>query len=116
MQNRAFFGSQDLANREPASRRRSARAAIIVLTSAATGAFLLCPCDCVDQHDHYAILLVGLAALFSLAASVLVYRQMARDSGITGFLKAAIAAGFVVCCVYAELLLAMEGIAWLARR
>ena len=116
MQNRALFGSHDLANRQPRSRRLPARAAIIVLISAATGALLLCPCDCVDLHDHYALLLLGLAGLFSLAASVLIYRQMARDSGITGFLKAVIAGGLVVCCVYAELLLAMEGIPWLARR
>ncbi len=115
MQNRTLFGLQDARNGTPASRRWRARAAIFGLISAATGAFLLCPCDCVNVHDHYAMLLVGLAACFALAASVLVYRELGQATEITGFLRAAIAAGLVFSCVFAELLLAMEGIAWLAQ-
>jgi membrane associated rhomboid family serine protease len=90
-------------------------AAIVALISASTGVLLLCPCDSVGIRDHYAIFLVALSALFGLAAAFLVYRRMQRDSGITSFLKAISAIAIVVFAVYAELFVAMEAVAWLAR-
>ncbi len=77
---------------------------------------LLCPCDIVGIHNHYALSLVALAALFGLAAAYLVYRRMSRDSGITGFLRAAIALAIVGASVYVEILVAMEIVAWMAVR
>jgi drug/metabolite transporter superfamily protein YnfA len=77
---------------------------------------MLCPCDTVGIHDHKAISLVALAALFAIAAAYLVFRRMQRDSGITGFLRATIALAIVAVSVYAELLLAMEIVARMASR
>ena len=77
---------------------------------------MLCPCDIVGLHYHYALLLVGLAFLFGMAAAYLVYRRIDRDSGITGFLRAVIALAIVGVGVYAELFAAMEIVAWMARR
>ena len=91
------------------------RALIFGLISASTAAFLLCPCDIVMLRDHRAVSLVGVAFLFAAAAAVLVYRQLARDSGITGFLRAVFACAFVAACVYVELFLALYYLAWLAR-
>ena len=92
-----------------------ARTVIFALISASTAAFLFCPCDLVSLRDHYAISLVGLAFLFAAAAAVLLYRQIARNSGITAFLRAGLTIAFVGISVIVELLLAMEVIAWLAR-
>lgn len=91
-------------------------ALIFCLISAATAAMMLCPCDVVGIHNHPAISLVALAGLFGISATYLVYRSMMRDSGITGFLRAVIALAIVGVSVYAELFLAMEIVAWMARR
>jgi len=77
---------------------------------------MLCPCDMVGIHDHYAISLVALAALFAIAAAYLVYRSMRRDQGITEFIKAVIALAIVGVGVYVELFAAMEIVAWMASR
>lgn len=90
-------------------------AAIFALISAATAVMLLCPCDSVGIHDHYAISLLALAALFGIAAAVLLYRRMKSDTGITGFLRAVIAMAVVGVSIYIELFAAMEVVAWLAR-
>lgn len=78
-------------------------------------AMLLCPCDCVTVHDHHAISLLALAVLFAAAAAVCIYRQWGPDSGITGFLRVAIAIAVAGIGVFVELFLSMEAIAWLAR-
>jgi hypothetical protein len=49
-------------------------------------------------------------------AAALVYREMRRRSDITTFLKAVIAISIVIIGVYAEFAVAMDLIAWLARR
>jgi len=90
-------------------------AAIFALISAATAAMMLCPCDSVGIHDHYAISLVAIAALFGIAAAFLVYRLMRRDTGATAFLKALGALAIVACALFAELTAAMYAVAWLAR-
>ena len=77
---------------------------------------MLCPCDTVGVHDYKAISLVGFAALFGLAAAIVVYRRMSRDSGTTGFLRAVVALAIVGAGVYVELFLAMEVVALMARR
>jgi membrane associated rhomboid family serine protease len=118
-----FFDPQDPAatSGAPASRLtastkiRLSYVAIAALISASTGALMLCPCDSVGIRDHYAIFLVALSALFGIAAAFLVYRRMKRDSAITAFLKAVSAIAIVVFAVYAELFVAMEAVAWLAR-
>ncbi len=89
--------------------------AIFALISASTAVMMLCPCDSVGIHDRRAISLVALAALFGIAAACLIYRRMQRDSGATGFLRAFAAIVIVGFAVYAELFVAMEVVAWLAR-
>lgn len=91
-------------------------ALIFCLISAATALMMLCPCDIVGIHDQYAISQVACAAFFGIAAAYLIYRHMSRDSGITDFLRAVIALAIVGVSVYAELCLAMETVAWMARR
>lgn len=86
-------------------------ASIIALISAATTMFMLCPCDIVGIHDHGAIALVALAALFSVAAAYLVFRRMKRDSGLTVFLRILTALAIVGASVYVELSLALEIVA-----
>jgi hypothetical protein len=85
------------------------------LTTAATAVMMLCPCDTVGIHDYNAISLVALASLFGFAAAFVLYRRMSRDSGITGFMRAVIALAVVGVSVYAELFLAMEIVARMAR-
>ncbi len=77
---------------------------------------MLCPCDTVGIHDHKAISLVALAAVLAIAAAYLVYRLMARDSGIIPFLRALIALAIVGVGVSVELFVAMEMVAWMASR
>jgi hypothetical protein len=91
------------------------RALIFSLISASTAALLLCPCDCPSQNPH-AIFLIAISILMGGGAAALVYREMRRRSDITAFLKAAIAIGIVIVGVYAEFTVAMDSIAWLARR
>jgi hypothetical protein len=103
----------------PASSRKQrwlSYASIFCLISASTAVMMLCPCDIVGLHHHYAISLVTLASLFGIAAAYLVYRNLKRDSGITAFLRAVIALAIVGASVYAELFLAMEIVAWMASR
>ena len=97
-------------------RRWLSYALIFCLISASTAVMMLCPCDIVGIHHHYAISLVALAALFLIAAAYLLYRRMRRDQGITEFLKAVIALAIVGVSVYVELFVAMEIVAWMARR
>jgi hypothetical protein len=103
---------------QPASRKKRwlSYALIFVLVLAATAVMMLCPCDTVGIHDYHAISLVALAALIALAAAYVLYRRMSRDSGITGFLRAAIALAIVGVSVYVELFAAQEIVAWLASR
>ena len=91
-------------------------ALIFGLTLAATTVMMLCPCDTVGIHDHQAIFLVALAAVFAIAAACMAYRSMSHDSGITGFLRAVIALAIVGVGVYAELLIAMKVVARMASR
>ena len=76
---------------------------------------MLCPCDSVGLHDHYAISLVGGAAVLGVGAAILVFRLMRRDSGDTAFFKAFVAITVTVVAIYAELFLSMQVVAWLAR-
>lgn len=77
---------------------------------------MVCPCDIVSIHDHGAISLVALAAIFGLAAAYLLFRRMSRDSGITGFLRAVIALAIAGVSIFVELFLAMEIVARMAMR
>lgn len=90
-------------------------AAILALISASTATMMLCPCDSVGFHDPYAVSLVGIAALFGIAAAFLIYRRMRRDAGATAFLRAVGALAIVGVAVFAELSAAMYVVAWLAR-
>ena len=103
---------------EPPTRKQRwlSYVAIFGLVSASTAAMMFCPCDTVGIHDHFAISLVTIAALFAIAAANLIYRSMSRDSGITGFLHAVIALAVAGVSVYVELFLAQEVAAWLASR
>jgi predicted membrane channel-forming protein YqfA (hemolysin III family) len=99
----------------PRSRLWRNRASIFGLISASTAALLLCPCDCTSQNPR-AILLIALSIALGGCAAVLIYREMRRRSDITAFLKAVSAIAIVVFGVYAEFTVAMDCIAWLARR
>jgi hypothetical protein len=102
----------------PASRRSRwfNSALIFLLTLASTGSMMLCPCDTVSLRDHYAISLVAVAALFAIAATVVLYRRMSRDSGTTGFLRAVIALAIVGISVFVELFIAQAIVARMAAR
>jgi hypothetical protein len=89
--------------------------AIAFLISASTGTMMLCPCDSVGIHDHYAIFLVAVAALFAVAAALLLFRRMRGDSADSAFQKAITAFAVVALAVYAELLITQEVVAWMAR-
>jgi hypothetical protein len=92
-------------------RRWISNALILFFISAATGVMMLCPCDVVGIHDYGAIALVGLAALFGIAAAYLVFRRMKRDSGLTAFFRMLVALAIVGASVFVELFLAMEIVA-----
>ena len=77
---------------------------------------MLCPCDIVSVHDHYAISLVVLAAIFGIAAAYLLFRRMSRDSEITAFLRIVIALAIAGVSIYVELFLVMEFVSWMATR
>ena len=91
-------------------------ASIVGLISASTAVMMLCPCDTVGIHDHYAISLLALAMLFAIAAAYFIYRRMGRNSGIAGFLRAIIALAITGVSVCVELFIAMEMVAWMANR
>lgn len=77
---------------------------------------MLCPCDVVTIHDHYAISLVTLASALTIAAACLLYRRMSRDSGLTAFLRAVIALAIAGVSVYLELSVSLGILAWTANR
>lgn len=77
---------------------------------------MLCPCDTVGIHDHQAIFVVALAAVFAIAAACMAYRCINRNSEMTGFLRAIVALAIVGVSVYAELLIAMKVVARMASR
>lgn len=110
-----IFKSQSPHDPWPRKKRWLSDALTFALTLAATAVMMLCPCDVVGIHDYNAILLVALATVFGIAAAVVVYRRMSRDSGMTGFLRAIIALAIVGAAIYAELLIAMEIVALMAR-
>lgn len=118
-----LFDSPNTANRNESlqprtlSRAKSflSNAATVSFISAATAVMMLCPCDTVGIHDHYALSLVALAALFGAAAAFLIFLRLRRDSGITGFLRAVTAMVIAGLAIYAELFAAMKVVAWLAR-
>jgi len=89
--------------------------AVFALISAATAVMMLCPCDSVGMHDHYAISLVALAFLLGGTAAYLLYRHLQPDFGITKFLRAFSAIAIVGVAFYLELSAAMEFVSWLAR-
>jgi len=91
-------------------------ALVFILTSAATTAMMLCPCDVVGLHDIRAIAFVAVAALFAIAAVHVLYRRLSSYSGITGFLRAVMALAIVGVSVYAELYFTMGIVARMASR
>jgi hypothetical protein len=115
MQDSKLFLSEDSATEKPRWRLWRGRALIFGFISASTVALLLCPCDCPGQNPH-AIFLVALSILFGGGGALLVYREMRQRSDITAFLKAVIAMAIVIFGVYAEFTVAMDSIAWFARR
>jgi len=115
MQNSRSFFSEDSAMERSRSRLWRGRAWIFALISASTAALLLCPCDCPGQNPH-AIFLIAISVLMGGGAATLVYRELRRRSDITTFLKAVIAIAIVTIGVYVEFAVAMDLIAWLARR
>jgi hypothetical protein len=115
MQDSGLFLSEESATEQPWSRLWRDRALIFGLISASTAALLLCPCDCPGQNPR-AIFLISISVLMGGSAAALIYREMRRRSDITAFLKAVIAIAIVIVGVYAEFTVAMDSIAWLARR
>jgi len=115
MQNGKFFPSEDSATERPRWRLWRSRALICGFITASTAALLICPCDYPGRNLH-AISLIALSILFGGGAATFVYRELRQRSDITGFLKVVIAIGIVVVGVYAEFAVAMDLIAWLARR
>jgi len=89
--------------------------AIVLFTFASTASMMLCPCDSVGLRNHHAISLVAVAMLLGLAAAWLIYRRMRRDTGATAFLRAFTAIVAAGVAIYAELFVAMQIVAWMAR-
>ena len=115
MQNSRSFFSEDSATERHRRRLWRGRASIFSLITASTATLLLCPCDCPGQNKH-AIFLIAVSVLMGGGAAALVYRELRHRSDITAFLKVVIAITIVVAGVYAEFTVAMDLIAWLARR
>jgi hypothetical protein len=111
-----IFGTKIREDSSARKKRWGSDAVVFGLTLAATAVMMLCPCDTVDFHDYKAITLVGVATIFGIAAAIVAYRRMSCTSGTTGFLKAVIAVSIVGLSVYAELFLAMEVVALMARK
>jgi len=109
----SIFNPQPTPPRKPHWR---AYALILALTSAATAAMMLCPCDVVGLRDLHALAFVAIAALFTIAAAGAIYRTIIRDSTLTGFLRAVIALAIAGTSVLVELFLAQQITAWLAGR
>lgn len=98
------------------TKRWVSNAAFLALTLAATAVMMLCTCDVVGIHDYGAISLVGVAAVFGIAAATVAYRRMSPESGRTGFFRAVIALAIAGISIFVELLLAQELVALMARR
>ena len=90
------------------------RAVIACLISASTFILLLCPCDR-PAGSFYATFLVSLSGIFALAAAAVLYRDLRKDAGATGFISAFKAAGIVAIAVYLELRVAVVIVEWMAR-
>jgi hypothetical protein len=115
MQDNKLFLSEDSAAQGPRWRLWRSRALIFSLTTASTAALLVCPCDYPGRNPH-AISLIALSILIGSGAAFLIYLEIRRRSDITAFLKTVIAIAIVIAAVYAEFAVAMDLIAWLARR
>ncbi len=115
MRDGKLFLWEDSATEGPRWRLWRGRALAFGFITAATTALLICPCDYAGRNPH-AISLIAISILMGCGAAALVYWEMQRRSDITAFLKAVIAIGIVIVGVYAEFALAMDLIAWLARR
>jgi hypothetical protein len=115
MQDSKLFLSEDSATEKPRGRLWRCRALIFGLISASTAALLLCPCDCPGQDPH-AVFLIAISILMGGGAAAFIYLELRRRTDITVFLKAVIAIAVVIVGVYAEFTVAMDLIAWLARR
>jgi hypothetical protein len=115
MEQRTIPFSDNASMDVPRWRLWRGRALIFGLISASTAALVLCPCDCPGQNPH-AILLIAISVLMGGGAALLIYFEVRRRSDITAFLKAVIAISIVIIGVYAEFAVAMDLIAWLARR
>jgi hypothetical protein len=75
---------------------------------------LLCPCDRPGGKPFAELLLVA-AFLLGIGAAILIYRELERRSGATGFMKGCGALVLTGAAIYLELTAAMDVIAWLAR-
>jgi len=115
MQNSPLFPSEELIAKTSRWRLWRSRALIFSLITASTAALLICPCDYPGRNPH-AISLIALSIFIGSGAALLIYLEMRRRNDITAFLKTVIAMGIVVAGVYAEFTVAMDLIAWLARR
>jgi hypothetical protein len=98
----------------PRARIWLSNAAIFALTTASTAVLMLCPCDR-PGGSRYAVVLVGLSALFGVAAAALVYRRLETMSGITEFLKVVIALAIAGAGIYAEFVVASDVVVLLAQ-
>jgi hypothetical protein len=115
MQDNKVFFSEDSATERPRWRLWRGRALIFGLTTASTAALLVCPCDYAGRNPH-ALSLIALSILLGGGGAAFIYLEMRRRNDITAFLKVVIAVAIVIAGVYAEFTVAMDLIAWLARR
>jgi hypothetical protein len=115
MQGSPLFPSEDLTVKTPRWRLWRNRALIIGLITASAAALLICPCDYAGRNPH-ALSLIAISILFGSGAALLIYLELRPRSDITAFLKTVIAIAIVIIGVYAEFAVAIECIAWLARR
>jgi hypothetical protein len=113
MQDSKLSLSEDSATETSRRRLWRSRALIFSLITASTATLLICPCDYPGRNPH-AISLIALSTLFGSGAALLIYLEIRRRTDITGFLKTVIAIAIVVAGVYAEFIVAMDLIAWLA--
>jgi hypothetical protein len=110
-----LLNAEGSTDRESRIKVRFDLAGTAALITASTSAILFCPCDCIGQSPK-AIILVSISIALGLAAAVLVFRRMHRDSGVTEFLKAVSALAIVGFGVYLEFIAASDIIKWLAAR
>ncbi len=115
MQDNKIFFSEDSATERPRWQLWRGRALIFGFITASTAALLVCPCDYPGRNPH-AISLIAISILLGGGAAAFIYLEMRRRSDITAFLKTVIAMAIVIAGVYAEFTVAMDLIAWLARR